>query len=156
MGILPKVKWQPPLITRCKNPKCSTCTHLNCSPVFTSTVTKQSYSIRFPAMCTSSNIIYLITCTKCKKQYVGLTTKQLNTRINHHRSNIFQDKTIYLCIHFNFPDHSINNLSVQVIDRVKSINHNPLQELRQLEMYWIHTLKTLQPRGLNSSPGVIA
>ena len=128
-------------ITRCKNRKCVTCTHLNCSSYFTSTVTNQSYPIRYAATCTSSNIIYLIMCTKCKKQYVGLTTTQLNTRINHH-----------FCIHFNFPDHRISNISVQVIDKT---HNNSLQELRQLEQYWIRTLKTLQPEGLNCSPGVL-
>ena len=153
-GALPTIKKQHPLVKPCKNPKCSTCKHLNCSPSFTSTVTKQSYPVRFPATCSSSNLIYLITCTKCKKQYVGLTTKQLNTRINHHRSNILRNKTIYLSIHFNFPDHNINNLSVQVIDKIPT-NTTNLQKLQQMERHWIQTLKTLKPQGLNNSPGVL-
>ena len=153
-GALPPLRKQAALIKPCHNPKCSTCNH-HCSSTFTSSVTKRTYPIRFSATCKSSNVIYLITCTKCKKQYVGLTTKQLNTRINHHRSNIFRNKTIYLCIHFNFQDHSINNLSVQVIDRAHTNTTNHLQELQKLERHWIHTLKTLQPQGLNSSPGTI-
>ena len=152
-GKLPALRKEPSLIEPCNNPKCITCTHLNCSPTFTSSVTKCAYPVRFAATCKSSNIIYLITCTKCKKQYVGLTTKQLNTRINHHRSNIFRDKTIYISIHFNFPDHSVNNLSVQIIDRAHPNTPNPLQRLQELEKFWIYTLKTLQPQGLNSSPG---
>ena len=150
-GALPRVRNRPPLVRPCNNPKCNTCTHLNCSTFFTSSITKQRYSIRHPATCTSSNVIYLITCTKCKKQYVGLTTKQLNVRINHHRSNIFRNKTIYICVHFTFPDHNITNLSVQVIDRIYS---DSLQELQRLERYWISTLKTVQPKGLNNSLGV--
>lgn len=117
-------------IRPCGNHKCTTCTHLNCNPYFTSSVTKQNYPIRFSATCSSTKIIYLVTCTRCKKQYVGLTTTQLNTRINHHRSNIFRNKTIYFCIHFNLPNHSIQNLSVQIIDRA-----NTLQELQQLDKY---------------------
>ena len=149
-GELPILKYTGQLqVSPCNNPRCSTCTHLNCSSFFTSTVTKQRFPIRFSATCTSSNLIYLITCTKCKKQYVGLTTTQLNTRINHHRSNILRNRTIYLCIHFNFPDHSLKNLSVQVIDKAQS-----LRELQELEKYWIYSLKTLQPKGLNCSPGV--
>lgn len=152
-GQLPVITSQPPLIQRCNNPRCSTCTHLNCKSFFISTVTKTRYSIRHPASCNSSNIIYLITCTKCKKQYVGLTTKSLRTRINHHRSNVFQNKTIYLCIHFNFPDHSVDNISVQVIDQIRN-SKDTLRELQLLETFWISTLKTQQPQGLNSSPGV--
>lgn len=105
--------------------------------------------------CTSSNIIYLITCTKCKKQYVGLTTKQLSTRINHHRLNILNRKQIYVSVHFNFPDHSITNLSVQAIDKVPDQCAHPLQELLRLEKYWIAELKTWQPMGLNVSIGTI-
>ena len=132
-GSLPTLtETRKPMITPCNNPKCNTCTHLNCSPFFVSSTTKQRYPIRYQATCTSSNIVYLITCTKCKKQYVGLTTKQLNTRINHHRSNIFQNKTIYLCINFNFPDHNIKNLSVQVIDKTHKNTQTPLQDLQQL------------------------
>ena len=88
-GILPKLKSPPTLIRRCNNPRCTTCAYLNCKPFFTSKVTNVRYSIRHSATCSSSNVIYLITCTKCKKQYVGLTTKPLRTRINHHLSNIF-------------------------------------------------------------------
>ena len=149
-GRLPQLKDQKLAIHPCRMYKCSTCSHLNCSSFFTSTVTKRSFPIRFSATCSSSYIIYLITCTKCKKQYVGLTTTQLKTRINHHRSNIFCKKTIYLCRHFNFSDHSVHNLSVQVIDKAYT---KTLQELQKLERYWIKTLNTLQPRGLNCSPG---
>ena len=149
-GRLPQLKDQKLAIHPCRMYKCSTCSHLNCSSFFTSTVTKRSFPLRFSATCSSSYIIYLITCTKCKKQYVGLTTTQLKTRINHHRSNIFCKKPIYLCRHFNFSDHSVHNLSVQVIDKAYT---KTLQELQKLERYWIKTLNTLQPRGLNCSPG---
>ena len=83
------------------------------------------------------------------------TTQQLNVRINHHRSSIFNNKVTYLSKHFNLPDHSIKNLSVQAIDRVQETHkyHDQLQELKTLEKYWINTLKTLQPLGLNVSPG---
>ena len=34
----------------------------------------------------SSNVVYLITCNKCKLQYVGETSKNLNKRFNWHNS----------------------------------------------------------------------
>ena len=108
------------------------------------------YNIRHQFTCTSTNIIYLITCNKCKKQYVGHTTNQLNTRINHHRSNILNKKSIYISQHFNRPDHSISNLKVQPIDK-----GDTLQELLKLETFWIKTLRTRVPNGLNISPGTI-
>ena len=78
--------------------------------------------------------------------------QKLNTRINHHRSNIFNKRPIYLCVHFNLPDHHIQDLSVQPIDTIDD-QTQPLEELRKLEHYWIRTLKTLKPDGLNLSTG---
>ena len=80
-GILPKIRSQTPAIKKCK---CMTCTYLNCKPFFTSTVTIVRYPIRYSAACSTSNIVYLITCTRCRQQYM------VRTRINH-RSNILQD-----------------------------------------------------------------
>ena len=79
-GHLPKLQATSSLVRHCNHKLCRTCNHLNCSPVFSSKITKQTFPIRYKATCTSSYIIYLITCTKCRKQYVGMTTKQLNTR----------------------------------------------------------------------------
>ena len=152
-GQLPQLCIQNGRTKRCNHPRCVTCKHLNCSKYFTSKKTGTTFTIRHSFSCTSSNIIYLITCKKCHKQYVGLTTKQLNTRINHHRTNISNHKSIYLCVHFNFPDHSVEDLSVQAIDTVPEGCKNTLQELQKMERYWIKTLKTLQPHGLNVSMG---
>ena len=152
-GLLPALKTQPVRTQKCKHPRCITCTHLNCSNFLRCTRTGITYTLRHNFSCTSRNLIYVITCTKCQKQYVGLTTQQLNVRINHHRSSIFNNKVTYLSKHFNLPDHSIKNLSVQAIDWVQETHKYPLQELRTLEKYWIYTLKTLQPLGLNVSPG---
>ncbi len=127
----------------CRHPRCITCIHYNTNNFFTSTVTKRRYKVRHQFTCSSQNIIYLITCTKCKKQYVGKTTKSLRERINHHRSTILTDQNRYLSIHFNFPDHSLDNLSVQVIDTGIADN------LNNLELFWIGTLKTIKPQGLN-------
>ena len=83
------------------------------------------------------NYIYLITCTKCKKQYVGMTTKQLNVRINHHRTSIFNKRRTYLHTHFNLPDHNISILKVQAIDTIDTTeqNLNVHGELRKLEVF---------------------
>lgn len=147
-GKLPQIKNIETKIQKCQSPKCVTCTHLNTTPYFTSTTTKTTYLIRHSFSCNSTNLIYLITCTKCRKQYVGLTTKTLRERINHHRTSIHTKQKRYINNHFNFPDHSIKNLSVQPID---TIHHSTPQTLVELERYWIHTLNTLKPYGLNNT-----
>ena len=109
-GTMPMQHKHETVTLPCNLPKCITCTHLNCNKYFRSTSTGINYQLRHSFTCASSNIIYLITCTKCRKQYVGLTTNQLNQRINRHRTNIINNRTIYICIHFNFPDHSLKQL----------------------------------------------
>lgn len=44
-GELPKLRQEEIMIRPCRMAKCSTCTHLNCSPSFTSTTTRQRYPI---------------------------------------------------------------------------------------------------------------
>ena len=79
-----------------------------------------------------------------------MTTKQLNVRMNHHRTSIFNKRKTFLHKHFNLHDHSINNLTVQAIDKAESESAN-YSNLEKLEKYWIKVLKTYQPIGLNVS-----
>ena len=128
-------------IQKCSHPKCATCQHINTNNHFKSTSTKTTYPIRHTFTCG-----YVITCTKCKKQYIGMTTRPLRERINHHRTSIRNNQNRYISIHFNFPDHSIDNLSVQPIDKAPTT-----KELLDLEQFWLHKLKTYRPYGLNNT-----
>ena len=145
-GHLPQLKKTTVTVSICKHPRCMTCKHLNTSTTFKSTTTGIHYPIRHSFTCSSSNLIYLITCKRCKKQYIGFTTRTLKYRVNHHRTNILNKKSIYLCDHFNLPDHNIEHLSIQAIDTATETEHTTL---RQLELYWIKKLQTLKPKGLN-------
>ena len=144
---LPTLKITKTKITKCQSPKCVTCLHLNTTPHFTSSVTKITYPIRHTFSCSSKNVIYLITCTKCRKQYVRLPTKFLRERINHHRTSINTKNKRYINNHFNFPDHSLNNLSVQAIDTVKNSTFqkpNDLELLRTLLDTHIKYIQTMR------------
>ena len=139
-------------ITPCRHPRCSTChIHLNCSPTFKYNFpcNKTIYHIRHNFTCKSTNVVYLITCSKCKKQYVGYTTQQLSTQINHHRTCIINKQATYIHKHFNLPDHAITNLTIQPIDTTTN-TINVQQELLHIERFWINTLRTLTQYGLNS------
>ena len=130
----------------CNHPRCTTCQHFNTSTTFSSTSTKQTFQIHHSFTCSSMRVIYLITCTRCHKQYVGKTINTLRERVSQHRSSIKVNQARYISKHFNLEHHSLANLKVQIIDTVSSSN---LSDLHQLEVYWIHKLKTLQPKGLN-------
>ena len=52
----------------------------------------------------------------------------------------------YIHKHFNLQDHNIANIKVQPIDTAEDVN-----DLNNLEKYWIASLSTLVPFGLNVS-----
>ena len=47
--------------------------------------------------CRTQNVVYLISCGKCGKQYVGETKGPLNIRMNGHRDETKQSRHITCC-----------------------------------------------------------
>ena len=54
---------------------------------FTSTVTGETYKINHRFDCLEKFLIYLPTCNKSRKQYVGQTVVTIRYRWNNYRSN---------------------------------------------------------------------
>ena len=74
-------------IKKC-NKKCDICKNfLVVSPDFTCFATKQKYKIKGILKCDSRNVIYLISCKCCGKQYVG-SAAGLKERFRIHKSDI--------------------------------------------------------------------
>ena len=55
-----------------------------------------------------------------------------------------------VALHFNLPGHNIENLSVMVIKQIWKDN---IWLCRLWEKYWIETLETVPPNGINLDPG---
>ena len=99
--------------------------------------------------CKSKNVVYLITCTKCNKQYIGETGQPLHKRINGHRSDWkhrrFQRAPV--AEHFTLPGHDFNShVALCCLDH--DINWSDSAR-KARETYWIRRLNTLQPHGIN-------
>jgi hypothetical protein len=116
------------------------------SQTFTSTTTKTQYPIKHSLDCSSHNVIYLITCPICHKQYVGETGRKLKTRLAEHCADtrLRRDKPVGK--HFNLPGHSAENIHIMAIDRPYTCNTNIR---KTLELHWVHTLQTVTPQGIN-------
>ena len=63
--------------------------------------------------------------------------------INHIKKN---DLSTFLVNHFNNNDHDVSDIKITIIDY---INHENKEDLTKLENYWIRTLNTMYPFGLN-------
>ena len=132
---------------QCNIPRCMTCTSIISSTTFTSTFTRKSYSILHSLSYIAFYIvIYLITCNLCSKQYVGLTSQTLRKRFNTHSFNIYNDRGDAVAKHFNLPGHTISHAKITPIDRLLTAD---MLGLQNKETFWIHTLQTLEPQGIN-------
>ena len=140
----------------CKRPRCQICTYVNETDSFTSTVTGEIYKINHKFDCMEKCLIYLLTCNKCRKQYVGQTVDTFRYRWNNYRFNSRKHAHGISCMqehlyeHFCDSEHSgfLNDVSITFIDKTDPTN--PLQR----EDYWKHTLKTFAPYGLNIKENV--
>ena len=65
-------------------------------------------------------------------------------------SSVKTKKLYPVAIHFNNPNHSINDVEIIVIEACTS--NDTHRKLR--ESHWIHQLKTLQLYGLNINTGI--
>ena len=136
---------------KCTANKCIIHKHLREGNKFGSSSTGQKFPITSYMNCKSTWVIYLITCQKCTKQYVGKTENTLYTRFNNTRSEInnfhtSHGKPLPYTIHFNQPDHSINDIQISAIESITNQSHTTILKR---ESFWIHKLRTKIPHGIN-------
>ena len=135
----------------CSRSNCAICRdHLIALDSITSSVTKQKFPIKQHIHCNSTNLIYIITCSLCNKQYTGQTSTTLRQRLNNHKSAIRRPNTTEsVASHFQQTDHSIKNLRVQGVELVpvdpdKATNARHLSEA---ESRWMWAVKSHRING---------
>ena len=70
----------------CGKSRCKTCKMITPTQMAKS-ASGAAIKLRCNTNCKTTNAVYLITCTKCGKQYVGETGDHMNQRINGHRDD---------------------------------------------------------------------
>jgi len=134
------------------NGKCDLCkNYLVEIKFFTSCSTSRCYRIRQHITCKSRNEIYLVTCNKCKLQYVGSTSNEFKVRFWNHKSAMLTGKnTCEVAIHFNREQHVLSNFNFTIIEEICNAGNSNLEQcLTTREAHWTVQLCTLQPHGLN-------
>ena len=131
---------------RCNKP-CKICHHVNVTKDFRGNQTDERFKMTGEFNCNTVGVIYLISCNKCSKQYVGQTYRKFQVRIKEHIGDIRTNKDTVCAIHFNSQGHSLDNLRVQIIEKVCP---NTTHTLLEREKLWIQKLATRKPLGLNS------
>ena len=109
--------------------------------------TSETINVKNKIYCDSRNILYLITCQKCHKQYIGETGRTLRDRLNDHKSAIKNRSKTPISIHFNDQNHSVLDLKITPIEIIE--NHlSRIQKEKELQIKF----KTLFPSGINNTP----
>jgi hypothetical protein len=127
------------------NKPCGICPYILKSKEFISTHTNEKFNMTGIYTCSTKGVIYLTTCSKCMKQYVGQTGRRLSDRIKEHLNCICLQKEV-TGIHYNSKGHNSSNFQVQVIEKVSPNTPNYRLEREEL---WIKKLSTKTPNGLN-------
>ena len=100
--------------------------------------------------CKDKNVIYMIECSKCYSKYIGETERELKDRISDHKTYIRSEKLNQpVGEHFNLPGHSIDNLTVIILEKVK-VNNELYRKER--EKYLIRKFDTYH-NGMNKNQG---
>ena len=101
--------------------------------------------------CNGKCLVYLITCNKSLKQYVGQIVDIFRSRWNNYKHNSRKLERGEDCIqrhiyeHFQLPGNTgfLQDTYVTLIDKTNPRTPNNRED------YWIHTLKTKEPMGLH-------
>jgi hypothetical protein len=144
--------------TTCPVITCKYCKLLNKKWTLTSSFMQTNHRVRIGCRisCRTTNVVYTITCQKCKLQYVGETKRELRRRMYEHVRSIEQFgkpgiQATPVADHFNHDCKRPAKLQFQIVETIRA---DPTKESttnlrRKRETFWILTLRTLEPMGMN-------
>ena len=98
---------------KCARSRCKTCPFVQNADKISGP--KRSVKITDRFTCTSANVICCITCTLCKKLYIGETGRRLGDRFREHLRDVEKDDkdaSKPVAWHFNLPNHSKEHMSM--------------------------------------------
>ena len=133
-----------PGMKKCNN--CSICPFIDACSNVKSTSNNFTSDINTSVNCKSKNIIYCITCIKCRMQYVGESERSLQDRFSEHLGYV-KNKHLTKATggHYNLPGHTVSDMRVTIVEKIHS--SDPLIR-KQREELFIQKLNT-KYKGLN-------
>ena len=129
----------------CGRTRCKTCDHVNGIPLMVGPL--RTFDIRKSFSCTSTGVIYAITCLKCSSSYIGETSQKLGTRFRQHVGDVNNrrfDKSD-VASHFNTCcNGDINQMSIRGLLTIPDSTSRKVEESQLIKR-----LGTLLPFGMN-------
>ena len=114
----------------CGVAQCKTCKFIDSSTVISAP--KFTYNIKHNFTCTSTHLIYCISCSRCGMLYMGETGRQLSTRFGEHRRAVSaNDANQSVARHFSFGIHCVSDMKIQALCPISGTNDSrKRQEMR--------------------------
>ena len=140
------------IVKGCKpcNKPCSACPYITHTKTIKSSVTGAIVYIIAPVDCSTTWVIYVVTCLKrgCKMQYVGKTEREFRTRVKEHvryieNGNVSQATGHHFCQ----SNHNITDFSIAILEKV---NTSDTLYIEEREREWIRKFNC-KYRGINRS-----
>ena len=118
----------------CGSTFCHTCEAIiPCSSIQSNT-TNQIFKIQGDLNCNSNNIIYMIECKWCNKQYIGETKRSLRCRFNNHRNDIVNERPSAVASHFTSGMCMLEDCKIIPIFKCPVLDTEKLTTAKKLEI----------------------
>ena len=106
--------------------QCKTCKFIDSST--TISAPKFVYHIKHHFTCTSSHLIYCISCSRCGMLYIGETGRCLRTRFGEHRRSVTSnDANQPVARHFNNGSHCVSDM-MRLISKLGTVHPRGINE----------------------------
>ena len=100
--------------------------------------------------CRMNNVVYILTCTQCKKQYIGETGTPFIERWKEHLYDIRVKRPYPVARHFNETyNHQKATFHAKILSLIKGPANRAAERRKHKESRWIHTFQSFQPEGIN-------
>ena len=133
-----------PGMKKCNN--CPICPFIKEGKTSRSTGSKYTVDINTQVNCQTKNLIYCITCEKCKIQYIGESERTLQDRFSEHRGYVLNEKlNTATGQHFNQRGHKISDMKVNIVEKIFS---QDIAVRKEREKFYIMKFNT-KYKGLN-------
>ena len=135
----------------CKKQDCQTCKSIKRRDKLPQN--NREYKLAKDVNCQTNNVVYLLECTRCKKQYVGETKRNFLTRFKEHLADIRHNRDTPVAKHFNLNSHKTAATPAQpiptILSRIAGHPDRTTDVRKNKEKMWIHTLRSTAPHGIN-------
>ena len=103
---------------------CPTSPYIEPGTVIESSYTSKKIEINGTFNCKTRNVVYCITCEKCKLQYIGQQDERVREHIGYIRNLHTNQPTGE---HFNLPGHELYHLKVRILEKFWDLGRSLLE-----------------------------